>query len=263
MRITLFGLGEAGGLIGADLAAAGCEVHAYDPAPVVTPPNIVRHADPTTAVADAHCVMALTAKRDAHAALEQALDAIPASAIYADFSTADPATKQSLAALAVTHSIAFVDVALMSTVPGTGMTTPMLISGDGAVAFKNAFDPLGMELTLVEGPAGSAALRKLLRSIFVKGLAGLAIESLQAAQKSGLGEWGLQHLGETMASSDAAFLKRLVSGTGIHARRRLDEMNAAKDLLKSLEIEPTMTRATVANLQRELEQGLPSLPSLH
>src|SRR4051812_36894297 len=34
MRIAVFGLGEAGSAIGADLATAGAEVHGYDPAPV-------------------------------------------------------------------------------------------------------------------------------------------------------------------------------------------------------------------------------------
>lgn len=263
MRITLFGIGEAGSLIGADLLGCGCEVHAYDPAPVTTPAGMTRHADPVSAVEGADWVMALNAMRDARTALEQALDAIPPAAVYVDFSTSDPAFKRALAETAAGRELAFVDVALMSTVPGSGMRTPMLVSGSGADRFIDTFAPLGMPLTLVEGPAGSAALRKLLRSIFVKGMAGLAIESLHAAEKSGLGEWGLQHLGDTMDSSDAAFLKRMVVGTGIHARRRLDEMNAAKALLESLDIEPLMTRGTVANLERVLNEGLPPLPVMN
>ena len=39
-RICVFGLGEAGSLIAADLAAAGVEVHGYDPAGVATPPGV-------------------------------------------------------------------------------------------------------------------------------------------------------------------------------------------------------------------------------
>jgi len=263
MRITLFGIGEAGRLIGNDLRAAGVEVHCFDPAPVATPDGMIRHDDPASAVEGADWVMALNAMRDARAALEQAIDAIPSNAVYADFSTSDPAFKRALSETAAARGLAFVDVALMSTVPGTGMYTPMLISGTGAKAFLDTFEPQGLKLTLVEGPAGSAALRKLLRSIFVKGLAGLAIESLNAAQKSGLGDWGLAHLAETMDGSDAAFLKRLVVGTGIHARRRLDEMNAAKSLLESLDIEPLMTRGTIANLERVLNDGLPDLPSMY
>ena len=57
MRFTVFGLGEAGGLIAADLAAAGQQVRGYDPADVTTPAGVERCDDPQSAVADAGVVL--------------------------------------------------------------------------------------------------------------------------------------------------------------------------------------------------------------
>ena len=56
-------------------------------------------------------------------------------------------------------------------------------------------------------------------------------------------------------------MHRLVSGTGSHAERRLHEMKASAQLLQDLGVEPVMTRGTVENLQRVLEDGLPPIPA--
>ena len=87
-KICVFGLGEAGGLIGRDLAMLDMIVTAYDPKPVPTPAAIERFDDPVDAVAGVDVVIALTASADAETALRQAFEQIPSSALYADFSTA-------------------------------------------------------------------------------------------------------------------------------------------------------------------------------
>ena len=80
MRIAVFGLGEAGSLIAADLVSAGVSICGYDPAPVKTPPGVARFDNPIDAVKNADVVMGITAQADAEHALRQALEAIPATA---------------------------------------------------------------------------------------------------------------------------------------------------------------------------------------
>src|SRR5438094_425662 len=118
MKVALFGLGEAGSLIAADLVKAGVTTAAYDPAKVPTPTGVVRHDNPANAVADAQVVIGLTAGSDAVTALVQALSQIPATALYADFSTNSAGKKREMAKLAAARSLPFVDVALMGIVPG-------------------------------------------------------------------------------------------------------------------------------------------------
>lgn len=260
--ITVFGLGEAGGLIAADLVSAGAEVHAFDPRPVPTPAGVTRHQDPADAVIGAQIICALTSAVDAPGALGQAIAAFPPDVVYADFATSAAGLKRTLAATADAAGAAFVDVALMSPVPGSGLRTPALASGPGAMAFIEVFSALGMPLEHAGDEPGSAATRKLLRSIVVKGLAGLLIESMRAADAAGLGDETWANLVGQFVAADEAFLRRIVTGTGAHSLRRLHEMEATADLLEELGVDPVMTRSTVESLRRiDAGASLPPLPS--
>lgn len=259
-RVCVFGLGEAGSLVASDLISAGLDVFAYDPAPVATPVGVQRVGSPQAAVREAQAVLAFTSAADATQALEQALDVIPADALYADFSTASAGLKRELDDKAATRSLAFVDVALLAVVPGKGLRTPSAVSGTGAEQFAAAFSALGMPVEYLGPQAGQAATRKLLRSVFMKGLAAVMIEAMRGAEQAGLSEWLWDNLSQEIAHADASLLHRFVTGTELHAERRLHEMQAASELLRELQLEPLMTDATVANLQRVLEQGLPQIP---
>ncbi len=258
--MAVFGLGEAGSLIAADLAAAGIEVRGFDPAPVATPAGVSRLPDPRQAVSGADFVLGITAAADATRALEQALDAIDPGSIYADLATAAPALKKSLAARAAGRGLAFVDVALLSTVPGKGLRTPAGLSGDGADAFARTFSALGMPVEKLGEEAGDAACRKLLRSVMMKGLAALLIEAMRAGHAAGVGDWLWRNMSEQLRQADEALLARLVNGTKPHAVRRLHEMCAAGELLDALGVEPVMTRATIETLQRMADETLPDIP---
>jgi 3-hydroxyisobutyrate dehydrogenase-like beta-hydroxyacid dehydrogenase len=259
-RITVFGLGEAGSLISADLVKAGAVVSGYDPAKVETPEGVIRFDNPIDAVKDAEVVLAITAQADTSAAINQALSAINASALYADLSTSSAAVKTQLAKIAASKGLVFADIALMSMVPGHGLRTPALASGPGAEGFVSILKPLGMPVQAISEVPGDAATRKLLRSVMMKGLASLVIESIRAGQAAGCGEWLWNNMVDQLTAVDEALLKRLVKGTGIHALRRLHEMQASMALLEELGVEPVMTRATVESHKNVLQQGVPNIP---
>jgi len=128
--IAVLGLGEAGSLIGADLAAAGADVRGYDPKPI-TVDGVQRRDSEAEAVADAGLVLSLNSSHDAVTALENALPALRPGTIWADLNTASPGLKVRLAEVAGPE-VPVVDVALMSPVPGKGLRTPMLVSGEAA-----------------------------------------------------------------------------------------------------------------------------------
>jgi 3-hydroxyisobutyrate dehydrogenase-like beta-hydroxyacid dehydrogenase len=109
--------------------------------------------------------------------------------------------------------------------------------------------------------AGLAASRKLLRSVVMKGLAALVIESMRAAGAAGLGEETWHNLVAQLTAADEGLIRRLVTGAGPHATRRLHEMEATVELLAELGVDPVMTRSTVAHLAG-LADGTESLPAL-
>ncbi len=252
--ITVFGLGEAGSLIAADLAAAGASVHGFDPADVDTPPGVERHDDPKTAVRGADLVMAVTAAADAQAAIAQAWDVIGRGTLYADLSTAPPSLKEDLNDTATLRGLPFADVALMAPVPGKGLATPSLASGPGAEAYAEMMKPLGASVEVVGDEPGVAAMRKLIRSVFMKGLAAVLMEASTMADAAGETDWYWEHIGQTVSDADVDLLRRLVASTEVHYVRRRKEMEAAAQLLEILEVDPVMTRATVETL-RGLDTG--------
>lgn len=255
MRVTVFGLGEAGSSIAADLVAAGADVHAYDPGDVATPSGVARHGSPRNALKETELVLSLTAASHSKDALTQAADAIQKGGIYADLAAASPSLKEDLAAMAASMGVLFADVALMAPVPGRGLATPALASGSGAQGVADLINPLGGRIEVIGDQPGQASARKLLRSVMTKGLAALLSESMEAARVAGDAEWVWEHLVELLTSVEEGFLERLLHGPKRHAARRLDEMEAAEEFLRSLGCEPIMTRATVDHLRLLLEKG--------
>ena len=251
---AVLGLGEAGGRIAADLEAAGADVRGYDPAVA----NGV--ADARDAVYDRDVVLSFTSAAAAASALTSALPALRADAVYADVNTAGPALKRELAALVPR----FVDVALLGPVPARGLRTPTLASGRAALDFAQLMVPFGMPVSVVSLAAGDAAAMKLLRSVFMKGLAAAAIESLAGAEALGQREWLADQLAGVIG---ADLLDRFLEGSRLHAGRRVEEMDAACELLTSLGVEPRIagaSRETLAGLETDaqLEPGAAPDPGL-
>lgn len=245
LSVGVLGLGEAGSRLAADLSAAGARVHGYDPLSGSTPAGVVRASDPGSAVAGCDVVLGVTAAGAALGAAEASLPALARGAIYADLNTARPSLKRDLAALVDGAGGIFADVALLGPVPMRGLGTPALASGEGAQAFADVLGPLGMPVEVVSDRAGDAACLKLLRSVFMKGLAASAIESLRAAEAIGHADWLEQQLADVVGRP---LLERLLEGSREHATRRVDELEAARDLVRELGVEPRITSASMALL---------------
>jgi 3-hydroxyisobutyrate dehydrogenase-like beta-hydroxyacid dehydrogenase len=238
-RIALLGLGEAGGEIARDLVAAGADVRGYDPR-VGAPAGVAQRKDEADAVRDADLVLSANSSHDAVPALLNALPGLAPGTIWADLNTAAPAVKAELARLVPSP---VVDVALMAPVPGKGLRTPMLVSGDGSVEYAKIMTALGALVTIQPGPAGEAISRKLLRSVFYKGLAAAVVEALQAGEAAGCGDWLRANISAELAGFDEHTIDRLVDGTHRHARRRADEMIAASEQLTDLGVRPRIADA--------------------
>ena len=80
----------------------------------------------------------------------------------------------------------------------------------------------------------------------MKGLAAAAVESLAAAEAAGHADW----LEERARGGDrrAAARRACVEGSRAHAARRVEEMEAAVELLLELGIEPRIAAASAALL---------------
>lgn len=258
-RIAVLGLGEAGSEIARDLVAAGADVRGYDPKGIVVE-GVQPRGSEAEAVADADLVLSLNSSHDAMAALENALSSLVAGTLWADLNTASPGLKQALAERAAPGQVDVVDVALMAPVPGKGLRTPMLASGEAAGRYVDLVSGLGADAAVQPGPVGTAISRKLLRSVFYKGLAAAVVEALRGAAAAGCEDWLRDNIAAELAGFDARTLDRLVDGTHAHARRRADEMAAATEQLEELGVPARVAPAArdlLVELRDAADRGTP------
>jgi len=247
--IAVLGFGEAGSLIATGLAGSGARVRGFDPA-VPVPAGIEAASSDADACRGADLVLSLTTAAAADDALRQSLPGLVASGgrgtpvVYADANTATAGAKVRLAELAAAVGVSFADIAIMAPVPGAGHRVPMLISGPGAQRASTLLAEGGASAEVLEGPAGTAATRKLLRSVFYKGMAAAVIEALLAARSAGCEDWLREHIAAELVAADANTVVRMETGKYRHALRRSHEMAAAADLLGELGVPARITEAS-------------------
>jgi 3-hydroxyisobutyrate dehydrogenase-like beta-hydroxyacid dehydrogenase len=128
----------------------------------------------------------------------------------------------------------------------------MLDSGPAADDVAAALNGLGGNAEVLAGPAGTAASRKLVRSVFYKGMAAAVTESLRAGQAAGCEEWLRRSIAGEIGQ---AMLDRLEQGSIDHAVRRADEMAAAAELLTELGVPDRIAAASRDWLVQLVDEG--------
>lgn len=253
--IAVLGLGEAGGALARDLATAGAVVRGYDPV-VPAPEGIVATGSEADAATGADLVLSVNSASAAHEALSAGLAGLGPDALWADLNTASPGAKRRLAELAASHGAGFADVAIMAPVPGRGLRVPMLATGTAAADVAEILNGLGAAVEVMPGEAGLAAERKLLRSVFFKGMSAAVVEALRAARAADCEDWLRELITAELTAANASTVERLVTGSYTHAVRRTAEMAAAAEMLDELGVPSDVAGAArdqLAKLSKEPE----------
>lgn len=257
MRIALIGYGEVGGIFGAALAAAGVgTVIAFDVLmkdaswTAVTGERASRDgvqlaSSAGEAIEDCALVIsAVTAAETATVAGQIARVCAPGTFVL-DVNSASPRTKIACAEVAGRAGARYVEAAVMSSVPPHGIRVPMLLGGPHAAPLQPTLAKLGFAATVGSESYGVVSAIKLCRSVIVKGMEALAIESLLAARRYGVEGEVLASLAETFPGLDwerqpTWFWRRVVQ----HGRRRAEEMREAALTVSDVGIEPRMASST-------------------
>lgn len=174
---------------------------------------------------------------------------IKVSTLYIDVSASAPQVKQAIWAEIKDTGADFVDAAMLGSLPLYKNKVPTLISGNGADAMLKLLVRFGMDLEKVSENPGDATGIKFVRSIFMKGLPALLVEVLEAASTMKVDHLVLKSLAATMnACTFEETLNRLVTGSAVHAERRAHEMKDVISMLESINVAPTMSKATAERL---------------
>lgn len=170
--------------------------------------------------------------------------------LYVDVSASTPGTKELIWDAVKDTGVLFVDAAMLGSLPKDKHQVPITASGNGAEKFRELMTPYGMKITLAGEKAGSASAIKLVRSIFMKGIAALMIEMLQAADAYGVSDEVVASVSKSMDGIPfTSHLDRLVTGSAIHCTRRAAELKGSIAMLGEVELSSEMTVATKHRLE--------------
>lgn len=250
MNVAILGLGEAGQTLATDLIAEDMTVFGWDPKPTELPTGLHFVASNGDAVQGTDLVLSANW---ASVAIEVALEVAPSlkrGQVYADLNTASPQNKESVASIIEPTGALFVDAAIMSSIQPKGLRTPFYTAGTGARTFQELLSPLGVPITVLDGPAGRAATHKLVRSIAYKGIAAVVLECMEAGEKLGMDEYTRHQLATIL--KDESMIEHFITGSHKHAERRMNEMEAVVELLDGIGVSAFTSQASVDRL-REIQ----------
>jgi 3-hydroxyisobutyrate dehydrogenase-like beta-hydroxyacid dehydrogenase len=255
MQIALIGYGEVGRILGEDLRAVGHEATAFDLKlrSDAGKPMRAHAAAHRVTLAESHgdavrsaelVVSAVTASQTA-AAAEACARGLRAGSFFLDLNSASPGAKITAAEHIARGGGRYVEGAVMTSVPPHRIKVPLLLGGPHAGALLPALDDLGFAARVASDQLGIASATKMCRSVMIKGLEAMVIESFSAARRYGVEGALIKSLRETFPGVDwekqaAYFFQRVIE----HGRRRAEEMREAAATVREAGLQPWSAAAT-------------------
>jgi 3-hydroxyisobutyrate dehydrogenase-like beta-hydroxyacid dehydrogenase len=257
LRVGLIGYGEVGKIISRALvgkriawvgawdlllrdATQGAAMHAHAQGAGVhacaSAPALLERCDVV--------VSAVTAANSYDVAREAAGSIRPGT-FFLDLNSASPGTKARSAQAIEAAGAHYVEAGVMTSVPPYGIKVPMVVGGKRAAELAERLAPLGFSMEVVSTEIGVASAIKMCRSIVIKGMEAMVIESYVTARRHGVEERVLASLKETFPGLDwekqgAYFFSRVAK----HGRRRAEEMREAAVTVREAGFDPWIAAAT-------------------
>ena len=127
---------------------------------------------------------------------------------------------------------------------------PILVSGANCQPFIDALVPYGMNIKQITEKPGDAIAVKFVRSIYMKGIAALGAEMLEAANVLGVDKLVINSIGNTLDGKSFDFNNNyLVVASAWHGARQAHEMSDVMKMLEDIGVAPIMTQATEKRLE--------------
>ncbi len=254
-HIGLVGYGEVGRIVAEDLRRLGLRVSGCDVKLASEAGNAMRaHANAHgVALAESHAalasgadliVSAVTASQAVPVA-QACAPAVKRGAFFLDFNSASPGAKIRAAALIDGAGGRYVEGAVMTSIPPYRIKVPLLLGGPNAAALAPLIAELGFAPKVASEKLGVASATKMCRSVMIKGLEAMLIESFTTARHYGVEAAVLASLNETFPGIDwekqgAYFFQRAIE----HGRRRSEEVREVAETVREAGLTPWSAQGT-------------------
>jgi 3-hydroxyisobutyrate dehydrogenase-like beta-hydroxyacid dehydrogenase len=254
-NVGLVGYGEVGRILAEDLRKQDVRVTAYDLKLGNNQAAALRDHASAHGVALAASHADLTAKADFIGSAVTASLAVPvaqacAPAIkpgmfFLDFNSCSPGAKARAAALIDGNRGRYVEGAVMTSIPPYRIKVPLLLGGAGAHELVPLLGELGFDAKVASEKLGVASAVKMCRSVMIKGMEAMVIESFTTARAYSVEDAVLASLAETFPSIDwekqgAYFFQRVIE----HGRRRSEEVREVAETVREAGLTPWSAQGT-------------------
>ena len=257
ITLGIVGYGEVGkifakGLQGKDDITAICAWDVNFQAPAIADAERAQaHADgvrPMQGMANlceqATLIISAVTASNTLAVAEEAARQLRPGTVFLDLNSASPGTKQQAARAINGAGGHYVEAGVMTSVPPYGISVPMLLGGGHAETLARTLTVWGMKARVVAPEIGVASAIKMCRSIMIKGMEALVIESYTTARRYGVESHVLPTLQETFPQIDwartgAYFFSRVAQ----HGKRRAEEMRESARTVQEAGFAPIMAAA--------------------
>ena len=254
-NIGLVGYGEVGRILAEDLRRQDVRVAAYDLKLGNDQAGALRDHAARHSVALAASHAELAAQADFIVSAVTASQAVPVAqacapavkkgAWFLDFNSASPGAKRRAADLIDGNSGRYVEGAVMTSIPPYRIKVPLLLGGKSAEALAPLLAELGFDAKVASEQLGVASAVKMCRSVMIKGLEAMVIESFTTARAYGVEDAVLASLKETFPGIDwekqgAYFFQRVIE----HGRRRSEEVREVAETVREAGLTPWSAQGT-------------------
>ncbi|MGZ3272015.1 MAG: DUF1932 domain-containing protein [Croceibacterium sp.] len=254
-HVGLVGYGEVGRILAEDLRKQDVKVSAYDIKLGGEQAGPLRDHAGTFGVqlASSHADLAATA--DLIVSAVTASQAVPVAgacapavkqgAWFLDFNSASPGAKRRAADLIDGAGGRYVEGAVMTSVPPYRIKVPLLLGGGSARDLAPLLMELGFDAKVASDQLGIASAVKMCRSVMIKGLEAMVIESFTTARAYGVEDAVLASLAETFPGINwekqgAYFFQRVIE----HGRRRSEEVREVAETVREIGLTPWSAQGT-------------------
>jgi 3-hydroxyisobutyrate dehydrogenase-like beta-hydroxyacid dehydrogenase len=195
--------------------------------------------------ASADCIVSAVTASQAVPVAQACAPAIKQGCWFLDFNSASPGAKQRAAALIDGAGGRYVEGAVMTSVPPYRIKVPLLLGGSSARELAPFLVTLGFDAKVASDELGVASAVKMCRSIMIKGLEAMVIESFTTARAYGVEDAVLASLAETFPGINwekqgAYFFQRVIE----HGRRRAEEVREVAETVREAGLTPWSAQGT-------------------
>ncbi len=255
MNVALIGYGEVGRILAEDLRTRGVAVSAYDlkldsgqGQPLrehAAAQGVVLGAAHAQAVHGADLVVSAVTASQAVAVAEACAPALKPGCFFLDFNSASPGAKCRAAGIVAGAGARYVEGAVMTSIPPYRIKVPLLLGGPHALALQPLLAELGFAPKVASDKLGVASATKMCRSVMIKGLEAMVIESFATARAYGVEDAVLASLKETFPGIDwekqaSYFFQRVIE----HGRRRSEEVREVAETVREIGLVPWSAEGT-------------------